>query len=115
MAVLWTLVILAACSIPGQDLPDIEFFSVDKVAHFSVFTGFGWLWMYASRAPLRTRVIRVLAAGIAYGILTEIYQGSLPWDRTPDVYDALADAAGTIAGVLVFARASRTAPEPPAS
>jgi VanZ family protein len=115
VAVLWTLVILAACSIPGQDLPDIEVFSIDKVAHFTVFAVFGWLWMYASRAPLRTRVIRVLAAGIAYAVLTELYQGLLPWERTPDVYDALADAVGAVAGVLVYARASRAAPKSPAS
>jgi len=102
-ATLWTLAILAACSIPGEDLPDIDLFSFDKVAHFGVFALFGWLWMYAAGLPLRARAIRVLAAGIVYGILTELYQGQLPWERTPDVYDALADALGTVAGVLFYA------------
>ena len=102
VAIVWTLGILAACSIPGQDLPEIDFFSFDKIAHFTVFAGFGWLWMWALQGPLPHRTGYVLGAGLAYAALTELYQGLLPYDRTPDPYDALANALGLLAAVLLY-------------
>ncbi len=101
LAIAWTLGILAACTIPGSDLPKINVVSFDKAAHFVVFAGFGWLWMWALReTPQKTW--RVLAGGFAYAVLTEIYQGLLPFDRTPDLMDALANALGVLAAVLVY-------------
>jgi len=102
LAILWTLGILAGCSIPGKDLPTIRIASFDKVAHFVVFAGFGWLWMRALRESGRRQVWYVLGAGFAYAVLTEIYQGLLPFERTPDPMDALANSIGLLAGVLVY-------------
>ena len=102
LAILWTLGILAACSIPGKDLPDINVVSFDKFAHFGVFAGFGWLWMRALQGPLSHRTKCVLAAGLAYAALTEIYQGLLPFDRTPDPIDALANTLGLLTAVLIY-------------
>lgn len=115
LAVLWTLAILAACTIPGEDLPDIDILSIDKFAHFAVFGLFGWVWMYALGQPFHARAAWVIAAGIAYGILTEVYQGLLPWERSPDAYDALADALGTVAGVLYYAYRPPRIPARPAT
>lgn len=103
LAVAWTLAILAACSIPGRSIPDVALFSFDKLAHFVLFAGFGWLWMAALPGSLRRRTAGVALAGIAFGILTEFYQGLLPFEREPDPYDALADAAGVLCAVLLFA------------
>ena len=47
LAVGWTVVILALCSIPGGDLPEVRIMSADKIAHFGMFAAFGWLWMLA--------------------------------------------------------------------
>ncbi len=101
-AIIWTLGILAACSIPGKDLPDISFYSFDKIAHFVVFAGFGWLWMGALESPPTRRTGYVLASGLAYAALTEVYQGLLPYDRTPDLNDALANALGLLTAVLIY-------------
>ncbi|GAB5519377.1 MAG: hypothetical protein RhofKO_16280 [Rhodothermales bacterium] len=94
-AIAWTLGILAACSIPGTSLPSVSLWEFDKVAHFILFCGFGMLWMWA--APQRFSLILLL--GVAYAIGTEFYQGLLPWPRTPDPYDALANTIGLLAGV----------------
>ena len=102
IAIVWTLGILAACSIPGQDIPSINLFSFDKIAHFIVFAGFGWLWMRALAGPMRRRTAYVLAFGLAYAALTEVYQGLLPFDRTPDPKDALANALGLLTAVLTY-------------
>ena len=102
LALLWTLGILAGCSIPGKDLPQVDLVSFDKVVHFVIFGGFGWLWMRALRKPLIAKTWWVLTTGVAYAVLTEVYQGLLPFERTPDPNDALANALGLVAAVLLF-------------
>ena len=98
IAVLWTLLILAACSLPGRDLPQVDMVSFDKAVHFIMFASFGGLWMRAF--PGRT--VWVLAAGLAFALFTEIYQGFLPFERTPDPYDALFNALGLCAAVVIY-------------
>lgn len=102
LALCWTLGILVACSIPGKDLPAINIVSFDKFAHFAVFMGFGWLWMRAIRGAPARRARYVLGAGFAYAVLTEIYQGLLPFERTPDPMDALANTIGLLVGVVAY-------------
>lgn len=97
-ALLWTLGILVACSIPGPSLPSVTLWEFDKVAHFALFFGFGalGLWAYPQRVGW------VITLGLAYAIGTEFYQGLLPWPRTPDPYDALANSIGLVVGVGVM-------------
>lgn len=102
LALLWTLVILAACTVPGSTLPSLTLWEFDKLIHFALFAGFGGLWMRALACPLGRRMAGVLLAGIAFALLTEWYQGLLPWPRTPDLLDALADSLGTLAGVVAY-------------
>ncbi|MGI9174537.1 MAG: VanZ family protein [Rhodothermales bacterium] len=99
LAIAWTLFIVALCSIPCDDIPDMDIWGYDKIGHFVMFAGFGWLWAHA--AP-KNALGWVLAAGVAFAGLTEVYQGLLPFDRTPDLYDALADIIGLSAGLLVY-------------
>ena len=102
IAIGWTLLILVACTIPGKGLPTVNIISFDKFVHFGIFAGFGWLWMWALRSPLTRRTKWVLVFGIAYAILTEIYQGLLPFEREPDPFDALANIVGLIVAVLLY-------------
>ncbi len=103
LAIGWTLGILAACSIPGSDLPDLnlDLLRLDKVVHFLLFLGLGWLWLRAVPRTHRYRFALVIGLGTLYAVGTEVYQGLLPWDRTPDPMDAVANMAGllTAAGV----------------
>ena len=101
VAVLWTLLILVACSLPGRDLPRIDVVSFDKVAHFIMFAGFGGLWAHAFPSLSGRRTAWVLVVGLAFAILTEIYQSFLPFERTPDPYDALFNALGLCTAVVI--------------
>lgn len=101
LAAAWTLFILAACSIPGRDLPSVPLPDFDKLAHVVVFTVFAVLWMRAGSASARTR-LAVVAGGFAYAVFTEIYQGWLPFERTPDPFDALANMIGVVLGVALY-------------
>jgi VanZ family protein len=108
-AVGWTLLILALCTLPGEELPEINIISIDKIGHFGIFAGFGWLWMRAFPGfDLAKRLRYVLLGGLAYAGLTEIYQGVMPFGREADVWDAAANAAGLLVGVGLQWR--RTAP-----
>lgn len=103
LPVLWTLGILAACSIPGRELPAAPIAGLDKVAHVVLFAGFGWLWARALPAR-RAAWAGLLGAGLAYAVFTEWYQGLLPLGRSADPYDALADALGLVLGLLLARR-----------
>jgi VanZ family protein len=76
---------------------------LDKVIHFTMFAGFGFLWTRAARSPMRSRAARVLTAAIALAVGTELAQGLPQIARDPDVFDALADTVGAATGVGVVA------------
>jgi len=93
LALGWSLAIFIGCSLPGNGIPDLT--NKDKWIHAGVFVGFGLLWRLSGRSAGW-----VITAGIAYGYLIEVYQGVMPFiHRSYDLYDALADAVGTVLGV----------------
>lgn len=100
-AAFWTILIVALCTLPGEDLPEIDVVNIDKLAHVVLFAVFGWLWIWSSDRS-RSAVVRVILSGLALAILTEIYQGILPFGRQPSVWDAVANATGLAAGVWSF-------------
>jgi hypothetical protein len=102
LAVAWTLLILAACSIPGHELPASSLLQYDKLAHFALFAVLGGLWMHALPGPLPRTTRVVTAAGLAYAALTEVYQSLLPLGRSGDPLDVLADAAGLLTAVVLY-------------
>jgi VanZ family protein len=76
----------------------------DKLAHAAVYAVLAVLLFRAVRrttslARGRAAVLAVLIA-IAYGATDELHQRMVP-DRSPDLRDLLADAAGASAGGLV--------------
>lgn len=107
-AVLWTLLILALCSMPGDNLPDLDLVSADKLGHFVLFAGFGWLWSWGSPREYRRSAPFVIAAGLVFAVGTEIYQGLLPFERDPSTADAIANTLGLLSGVWLYGRSRRS-------
>lgn len=102
-ALLWALVILGLCVIPGKDIPKIwwaELLSLDKLVHASVFVVLVVFLVRGLRAQygqldLRSRrVFWWIAACIAYGGSLEVMQGTLLSDRSADLLDFLANSVG---------------------
>ena len=89
-------------SLPGSSLPSTSLLEYDKLLHVLQFVPLGWLWMAALRTPVRRRTWLVLGGCALFAVLTELYQGLLPFERHPDPYDALADTLGACAGVLFY-------------
>jgi len=97
-ALLWTLAIIIACTWPGQSLPDSPVVGFDKVVHIGMFVGWSFLWMML----FPRKITAIFLIGIFFGILLEFYQQLLPFDRSFDWWDALADGVGTLLGTLIF-------------
>ncbi|HWB76556.1 MAG TPA: VanZ family protein [Nannocystaceae bacterium] len=93
-----TFAVLAFLWAPPPPAPTIQIPHLDKYLHLGLFFAVAASWRFA-RMPAR----RVLAFGILLGIVTEVVQGALPWPRTPDVLDVVADTIG-IAIALGLAR-----------
>jgi VanZ family protein len=102
-ALLWTFLIVLACTWPGKSLPEAPVIGFDKVIHVGMFVGWAFLWMmlYPKKITL------LFLIGIAFGILMEVFQHLLPYERTFDWWDVLADGVGTIVGTVFFIIISR--------
>jgi len=103
-----TAVLLALCLWPKPWMPVSEgshggLPNTDKLAHFAMFGAFASAWMWSAPPTARhwARRTVVLVAAAALAVSTELTQGLPAIARDPDVYDALADFAGAIAGVAL--------------
>ena len=105
---LWMAFILLLIGLPGYSFPNNELFSADKFIHFGLYFVLSFLWMQAFIKQTSIPMLRfeggyyTLLIGILYSGLTEILQGVLFIQRSPDLVDYLANSAGTVAGFLFF-------------
>lgn len=105
-SILWAAFILILCLMPGKSLPSVSLWQFDKLVHFLFYVILAVLMLYGWRKQdnypeLKQRtVVRILVLTFTYGFLVEILQDQLTTDRHFDIYDAIANAAGGIAGSL---------------
>lgn len=99
---LWGLMlaaVIATSLLPARDLPPTPFSGFDKVEHFLAYAA---LSAYAVMLLPRVRIQALVAAGlIALGIGLEFAQSALTDSRQADSADALANALGALAGLLM--------------
>ncbi|MEZ2441951.1 VanZ family protein [Chitinophaga sp. RCC_12] len=108
-AILWIILILVLCTLPGKDIPSNTFFDkihFDKFVHFGLFGGivlFLSLGIYWQKKHISagTLVLLVICAA-GYGLAIEFIQEYWAIGRSFDMFDVLADTLGAIAGVWVF-------------
>ncbi len=100
---------IAASSIPKIPTAPPPFLHYDKVLHLVEYGVFAWLWGDALRERggfLERHVwMIIVAGGILWGTLDEIYQGSV--GRSRDPYDLLADTVAIVAVQLIQRRRAR--------
>lgn len=110
-ALLWALLILILCGIPGRDIPHISFLellSFDKFVHASIFLILISLSIRGFLLQTRFLILQKQAKSlsllfcITYGGLLEIMQGTLFEERSADVYDFIANSFGCIIGLLSY-------------
>ncbi len=95
-AIAYTVFLFVLISLPSENLPtDVN----DKTAHVIAFAIFAVVWL-----TVKTDYLRVILAGILFGVFIEVWQGSLPesFHRSFEVLDMIADGIGTLIGSLFF-------------
>lgn len=113
---LWALVILILCGMPGRDIPHISFLellSFDKFVHAGIFfvllvltvRGFKMQSRYESLGR-HARLIAALIC-ITYGGALEIMQGTVFEERSADIYDFMANSFGCVLGLAAYNQAER--------
>lgn len=108
-AIIWAAFVLVLCLLPGEELPDIDFWEInieDKLAHVGVFGILAALitWGRHYRFPHmkigRNHALIIMASTALYGIFTESLQHFVTTTRYASISDFIADALGAIAGGL---------------
>ncbi|MBA7708486.1 MAG: hypothetical protein GH143_00095 [Calditrichaeota bacterium] len=103
-AILYAMLIIGLSSIPGKSLPDLGWFSHNKLIHIAEYTIFGLLVSRAMvfRVPARGQVFlfALLIAG-TFGALDETYQALIP-GRDSSYGDWVADIVGVASGSSLY-------------
>lgn len=102
-----TVLIFVLSSFPGNELPPLDFYLGDKLAHVSVFFVYGLACQLAiigwKPAASRKKVrLYSLILGALWGVLDEVHQ-SFVLNRDASVYDWLADISGLALSLLFTA------------
>ena len=86
----------------------IEILYFDKIVHFIFYTVFvvlGSLFLKEKKKEsfqLNISIFFTLCTAIVYGLIIEILQYLLPFDRTAEILDVLANTIGAIFGGLLI-------------
>jgi hypothetical protein len=110
-AILWSGFILLLCGIPGSDFPDMsiwELLSPDKFIHFGLFSVLMLLCLQGLKKQhvfihfrYNALKISILYCSVM-AIGSEILQDLLFIERSADLFDVIANMAGSFSGILVF-------------
>ena len=107
----WMALIFAMCLVPGGSLPRVNWmslFSIDKLVHVGMFVVLVVLLIVGFRKQYNYQLLRSRAISVAllisflYGIVIELLQAGVIFDRTADVNDVIANVIGAFLGVLLF-------------
>ena len=110
-ALLWALLILILCAIPGNDLSRLKFLDwmkPDKIVHLFLFGVLSVLLFKSFKREIDFTllqsypVISAVVISSMYGIVIELLQEFVFVYRSGEGYDVLADAAGAITGLWLY-------------
>ena len=108
IAILWAMIILVACLMPGKEIPQVNVPLADKWVHFVLFGTQTILLLWSQ--PAGRKQIATGAFSVAlFGVIVEVLQ----WITNPflhrqfDVGDIAANIIGVVLGAIIFVIAQR--------
>ena len=110
------LIFIQSSHPPSGSIPEWPY--VDKLLHFSGYALLGILFLRAFRTIRfknngKLTITLSITASSLYGLSDEIHQYFVP-SRNADMIDIIADAAGSISGIIIYSLISgKIAKKPP--
>lgn len=108
-AIMWIILILILCTLPGSALPHVSLFDklhIDKVVHFFLFGGTVILLAYGLHRQQKhvniPALVGLAVAATLYGLAIEFIQKYFIPNRSFELMDVVADGAGAVVGALIF-------------
>ncbi|MBP9068996.1 MAG: VanZ family protein [Bacteroidia bacterium] len=107
LSVIWALIILGLCSMPGQHIPSFNFLEMlafDKWVHAGMFFVLCSLIFFylLQKNSSHNKIYVFFALSILYGCSLEIMQGTLFSNRSADWNDIIANSVGCIFGLMFY-------------
>lgn len=105
-AIAWASLILILSLLPGEDLPEINLWEFDKLAHaiFYAILSFSTIAALRKQYPdWKNRFLSIffaIALCIFFGLCIEVIQGTFLESRFFDIYDLVANFIGCLLGVI---------------
>lgn len=112
-AILWAVLILVLCGVPGDKIPEmtfLEWLRPDKIVHLILFGVLSFLLLKGFSKQNQFPFIFkhagkiALILSISYGGIVEILQDTVFIHRSGDIRDAAANAVGAIVGLWIYNR-----------
>ncbi len=97
-------------SLPIEGEETFVFPHRDKIAHFcfhGVIVFLGTLFVREQRAAnfnVNSGIMQMLLFSAVYGVIIEVLQWAMPYDRAAELWDILANLSGAVFGVLLIKR-----------
>lgn len=89
---------------PSDQMAPINIWDYDKIGHYILFAV--WTFLYGLVRAIRKKrapnLWIVFTLGLSYGLLVEFLQFVLPTNRSPELWDFIADALGSFSAVLAL-------------
>jgi len=105
-SIIFALIILAGSVLPGQNLPSIPLWNIDKLVHISFYAVFAFLLIYEYQRyrpwSFRSHIVMTIAICGGYGLFIEYIQGNFIANRFFDVYDLIANIIGVFVGLAAY-------------
>lgn len=107
LTVFWTGLVTYLCLATPSSLPSVSVFKFDKLGHLSFHFGITLLWFLFWKTTFKNEnkyaLLKAFLFSFFFGIIIEIFQGTLTVSRSADFQDVIANTVGAlIAVVFIF-------------
>ena len=102
--ILLTLIMLFLTLVPMGTLGSSAIWGYDKLGHFLLFASWTFLlgaFLYVNNS-YKLNLFTIFFVGVSFGILIEVFQYLLPFQRSAELFDIAFDSLGCLAGVLAL-------------
>ncbi|MCO6499136.1 MAG: VanZ family protein [Vicingus serpentipes] len=106
-AIVWAIIIFLLSAFPGNKIPDIPVWNIDKLVHIGMYAVFSFLLLTAYNPQYSTKKTRYFTISLIaffsvfYGGVMEILQHYIFINRSGSMYDFIANTIGSVMGVFI--------------